>query len=316
MKRRKGDHDYTQRCIYLITICCAEHQQLFGALHDADTNHGMPWVQPSELGMKVIEQWENIAIDQPLIKNIAFQLMPDHIHGILYVTDTLPKHIGHYVSHFKAKCTAEMRHLHECIKSQSLTDQLWESGYNDRILVGKGQLEDWKNYLRDNPRRLWIKRNHPEQLTARQGIIIGSTPVSTMGNQSLLNYPHKIAVQCSRRMTTKDIEAVCQRYLSMAYEGAVLISPCISPAEKEVMQRAFNAGLPLIILLENGFAPMEKPSGRQFDACANGRLLLVAPWEHHNDKRTIIRQQCMALNKLASDIANYETPSRNTSTTD
>lgn len=194
------------------------------------------------------------------------------------------------------------------------TSSLWEPGYNDRILINKGQLQNWAKYLHDNPRRLWIKRNHPEWFTARQGINIGSTPVTCMGNLSLLHYPYKVAVQCSRKMTEQDIEDTCQRFLSIAHNGAVLVSPCISPGEKEVMRRAFITGLSLIILLENGFTPMQKPSGRQFDACASGQLLLVAPWAHHNDRRTITRQQCIELNKLAKEITEYETASRNTKT--
>lgn len=82
----------------------------------------------------------------------------------------------------------------------------------------------------------------------------------------------------------------------------MLVSPCISPGEKEVMRRAFLAGVPQIVLLENGFAPMQKPSGRRFDACSEGRLLLVAPWEHHNEQRAITREQCLALNRLADEI--------------
>ena len=80
----------------------------------------------------------------------------------------------------------------------------------------------------------------------------------------------------------------------------------ISPGEKEIMRRAFEAGFPQIILLENGISTMQKPSGRQFDACAEGRLLLLSPWEHHNDYRAITREQCLQLNALASKICEWE----------
>ena len=84
--------------------------------------------------------------------------------------------------------------------------------------------------------------------------------------------------------------------------GAVLVSPCISPGEKEIARAALADGLPLIVLLENGFAPKFKPSGRYFDACANGKLLMLAPWPHHFEKRTITRAQCLALNAMAQEI--------------
>ena len=180
----------------------------------------------------------------------------------------------------------------------------WEEGYNDRILQGPGQLGRWIKYLMDNPRRLWVKHNHPKLFHQQVGIVIGSTPVTIMGNRFLLDYPNKVAVKCSRRLTDAEIDDECKRFISMASQGAVLVSPCISPGEKEVMGCAFEAGYPIILLLENGFSLYQKPSGRQFDACSEGRLLLVAPWPHHDDYRKITRAQCEALNALSRDISN------------
>ena len=164
-------------------------------------------------------------------------------------------------------------------------------------------MDRWIQYLIDNPRRLWIKRNHPDLFLRQTDIVIGSTPVVAMGNRLLLDYPEKVAVRCSRRLSEADIDHECRRYLSMAREGAVLVSPCISPGEKEVMDTAFEAGYPLIVLIENGFSPYQKPSGRQFDACSQGRLLIVAPWPHHDDYRKITKKQCEELNTLARHIS-------------
>jgi len=101
-------------------------------------------------------------------------------------------------------------------------------------------------------------------------------------------------------LTQEEIDEKCDVILKQACDcNAVLVSPCISPGEKEIMRRAFEAGFPQIILLENGISQMQKPSGRQFDACAQGRLLLLSPWEYHNDRRTITREQCLQLNALA-----------------
>ena len=89
----------------------------------------------------------------------------------------------------------------------------------------------------------------------------------------------------------------------MAQRGAVLVSPRISPGEKEVMDMAQAAGYPVIRLLENGFSPLWKPGGEMFDACARGQVLLVAPWPYHSERRTITRDQCNRLNELAATIA-------------
>jgi hypothetical protein len=224
--------------------------------------------------------------------------MPDHVHGIIYVKEPMQQHLGRLIQGFKKGCR-------DYLKQMDVDGvALWEEGYNDRILQGPGQLDRWIKYLMDNPRRLWVKHNHPKLFHQQVGIVIGSTLVTIMGNRFLLDYPNKVAVKCSRRLTDAEIDDECKRFLSMASQGAVLVSPCISHGEKEVMGCAFEAGYPIILLLENGFSPYQKPSGRQFDACSEGRLLLVAPWPHHDDYRKITRAQCEALNALSRDISN------------
>ena len=302
MKRRKEGHDYNGRCVYMITMCIAGRKPLLGSLRNADASHSEAWMEPSELGLKVSEIWSNISIESPEVSTLYLQLMPDHVHFIFYVKDRLSRHLGHIIGRFKGKVTTAYRALSAYSETESRSLPLWESGYNDRILTGKGQLKAWFNYLKDNPRRLWVKRNHPEYFTIHQDITISSTSVAAMGNVFLLDYPYKVAVQCSRSMTSNEIEAACNQFLLKAKDGAILVSPCISRGEKEIMKRAFEAGFPQIILLENGFSPMQKPHGRQFDACAEGRLLMVAPWPHHNQSCVITREQCLALNRLADEI--------------
>lgn len=65
------------------------------------------------------------------------------------------------------------------------------------------------------------------------------------------------------------------------------------------MRAAFEEGLPLIYLQENGFTDLAKPGGKRMEACAKGQLLILAPWEHHNEKLVIKRRQCLELNEMA-----------------
>ena len=71
------------------------------------------------------------------------------------------------------------------------------------------------------------------------------------------------------------------------------------------MRAAFEQGFPLIILQENGFTDLAKPGGKRMEACAEGRLLIMAPWEHHNEQTTIRRDQCLTLNEMARFICNH-----------
>ncbi|MCR5817475.1 MAG: hypothetical protein K6F89_00025 [Prevotella sp.] len=38
--------------------------------------------------------------------------------------------------------------------------------------------------------------------------------------------------------------------------------------------------------------------------CSEGRLLQISPWDYHMQRKTISREQCLKLNRLAEEIAN------------
>ena len=119
---------------------------------------------------------------------------------------------------------------------------------------------------------------------------------------SLLSAPRKLRVRISRSIDPALLEQEKESLLAAAREGAVLVSPAISPGEKAITRAAFDEGLPLITLLDNGLDPISKPSGERFRACAEGRLLLLSPFPHRNNHITISRATCEALNGLAWDI--------------
>ena len=180
---------------------------------------------------------------------------------------------------------------------------LFAKGFNDQILLRDGQLERWINYLKDNPRRLLLKRENPELFRVQRGLTYGGMSFSAIGNRFLLERPVRLQVQCSRRLSEEELKARLSDYLQAARQGAVLVSPAISAGEKAVMRAAFDEGLPLIYLQENGFTELTKPKGRLMDACARGQLLILAPWEHHNEKKLISREQCLALNEMARTVS-------------
>jgi hypothetical protein len=107
------------------------------------------------------------------------------------------------------------------------------------------------------------------------------------------------AVRVSRRVAAEEADYEETTFLAAARAGTVLISPAISPGEKRVMRAAFDAKLPTVVIMPNGFTPYSKPKGEQFEACAEGRLLMLSPWSHHNEKRPLTRNQCHAMNMMA-----------------
>ena len=379
MKRRDDNHDYTERRMYMITLEVEGRHPVFGHLvGDPFAERGSPAearIELSALGRAVEREWLGISRYFPQIEVKAVQMMPDHMHGILFVREPLPVHLGQVISGFKAGCRKAQRALaaaepqptekepqptekepqptekepqptekeptekepqptekepqptkkaeieekgQRAFSSQqvkALPSQerqvrsqpflpLFAKGYNDLILRSYDELPTWQNYLRDNPRRLLMKRARPDWLRPFFGLRLGTHTYSGIGNRQLLSSPKRMAVRVSRRFTDSKIVEETARYLEAAREGAILVSPAISPGEKLVMRAAFDEGMPIIVIMENGFTPLSKPHGEQFDACAQGRLLMLAPWEHHNDKRKITSEQCQQLNLMALEICN------------
>lgn len=298
MKRRRVGHDYQARCIYMVTLVVKERQPILCSITgNGETEPVTVHLPP--LGQAVLQSLDNIPNYYPEIEIWTHQLMPDHLHAIIFVKQRIPVHLGKVINGFKVGCNRAFRQFKEQGLIKSDTSGLWEDGYNDIILDQEGQLHRMKSYILDNPRRHAIKRAHPDFFQVQRNINVGDYTFAALGNTFLLDAPLLMQVQCSRSLTNEQITEKCRYFLSQAQNGAVLVSPSISPGEKAVMKTAFEHGYPVIILQENGFAPLAKPGGLRFDACAQGRLLMLAPWEHHNDRRLIRRDQCLNLNEMA-----------------
>lgn len=325
MLRRRVGHDYESRRMYLITMTVEDRRPLLGRLVGrSDAKVGSPdypHVELSELGKVVEYEWMDVTRYHPEVSVVALQIMPDHLHGILFVHEKMPQHLGHIIKGFKASTNKQYRRLVLGVKSAATASQqrrpedkrdrsldnrqqgfLWSLGYNDHILSGNGELQRWINYLRDNPLRLTVKREHPDLFRVRFGLTIAGQTYAAIGNQFLLSAPSKKQVLCSRSLTEADIQAKVESFLKEAQRGTVLVSPAISKGEQAVMRAALDAHLPLIFLTPWGFNAFSKPGHQFFNACSEGRLLILAPWEHQNQRIPLTREMCLALNGMTKSI--------------
>ena len=105
--------------------------------------------------------------------------------------------------------------------------------------------------------------------------------------------------------STSEFEARREELFAAAKRGAVLLSPCVSDGERQIAREALAAGLPLITMANKGFSPFQKPSGRYFDACADGKLLMLAPaaWPYQPGEKPMTRFDATAMNRLCQWIA-------------
>lgn len=166
---------------------------------------------------------------------------------------------------------------------------IWEQNpayYHERILHAPGQLHRMINYVKDNPRRLWLKTCNPELFRLHRQTVACGLTFTSMGNHFLLDWHDCQVVEMSRSATYCQVQERLQLTLAAAYNGAVTYTAAISKGEQLIARTLRQQGYPLVVLLNNGFpkegTPHErfyKPGGVYFEACCRGRLLLLEPTE-------------------------------------
>ena len=331
-QRRKKDHDYTAISLYLITVTTTNRQRLLGTLLGNSAEAAT--IEATDIGKMVIACFKRIPeiTKQKTgcrVQVVQYQLMPDHFHGILYVQDELPKEwpLGQIISGWKGACTraynalissfparrdsAENSSSSPASRDSAKKTPLFNPGYNDRILNQYGQLEGWIQYLRDNPRRLWLKIHFPDRLRKIYEFTAGkqSHRYTAVGDTFLVKYPERIQVRCHRNLSEDEIQKEVKYYLTLARNGVVLVSPFISPAERAVYEACYREKLKMIRIVNRGMDnQFVYPSGRDLQGCSDGFMLILAPYvENSNETRAarISRATCLDMNGYAADLSTF-----------
>ena len=77
---RLRGYDYTQAGAYYVTVCTHERGYLFGHIADGV-------MVPNALGGIVQRCWDAVPEHMPMVVCDAFVVMPNHVHGIIVITD-------------------------------------------------------------------------------------------------------------------------------------------------------------------------------------------------------------------------------------
>ena len=121
-----------------------------------------------------------------------------------------------------------------------------------------------------------------------------------VGNAFLAEIPNKLLVQVSRSASPVEIAAKTNAAILFGNRGGVIVSGCISPGEQAVARAVREAGLPLIAIVPRGFGPYFKPSGAYFDACADGKLLMLSPFPQITRTERLTRERCFGINAVTA----------------
>ena len=284
-------HDYTQRCIYMITLNKNPLMENFGILQGdyriPTGQKGAAFISSTALGKAIKSTLRRFNSTEPNVRVLQYALMPDHLHILLFVEYPTEDTLGKIIARFKI----------EVNKASGITG-VFAKGFNDQILKSSRSLAVLYRYLRENARRLAVRRARPEFFRRVNALEIGGKTFQAYGNFQLLDCPFKEQVIVHRADSSETRQKNREQWLYTAANGGVLVSPFISPAEKEIRKEAEEAGGRFILIISEPMGERYKPAGREFELCEAGRLLIVSA----NLPGDLSRQTCLTMNTLAQTI--------------
>ena len=312
--RRDKKHDYYKRCIYMLTMRKSVGMPDFSSISARDGNPYKPSISLSQIGAIVNNEIRNIPRHFSSVKLFDYVVMPDHIHIVVYLSEE-GKHPGEVVKKFKGECSRAwqlaqgLSDAEELAQGISDTQQLapvFINGYHDRYSRSREHLETIKRYVRDNPRRLLIKRLYPEYFRKRRRISIDGKIYVMIGNPFLILHPFISQALHSSRRSYADNRNDYEKCLANIERGGVTIGTFFAHPEKELRDKAIATGGSVILMQGNGFNDFYAPQQPYFDLCMQGRCLIIGEERYRTSTSTDIREHNRAMNAVAARIASGE----------
>ena len=164
---------------------------------------------------------------------------------------------------------------------------LFDDNYDDTICLDERHRRAMIAYVNDNPRRALLRRRLPDVMQRCLHIQIGERSYGAFGNLFLLRWARKLQIQCHRKHpishlpyeTTDDYARQHAEWIEALLAGqTVVVTPGISRGELIMKNECLVNGYPLIHLQADPIGPYWKPERKRFDACVQGSLLILAPW--------------------------------------
>jgi REP element-mobilizing transposase RayT len=155
-----------------VTICSFRRKLIFGTVENGV-------VVLSELGKIVVHEWEQSEAIRSEIFLDSWVLMPNHLHGIVWITSPSlgvgatgrsplrkkekvsgpgKRSLGAFMAGFKAATTSEARNT---LRSMPLP--IWQRNYYDHIIRNDLDLERYHTYILENPLRWELDEYYPSR---------------------------------------------------------------------------------------------------------------------------------------------------------
>jgi len=190
---RLREYDYSTVNAYFVTLCTYNRECLFGYIEES----GMI---SNQFGNIVHTKWNDIPVHFKNIVLDEFTIMPNHLHGIIIITDkkmdvgakhslntktfaihqsntnasplqnhqkgTKPGSLSSIIQNFYSVTTRKINRIR---KTPGL--KLWQRNYFDRIIRNENELNKIREYIINNPLKWHLDKENPENWDVNQEYI-------------------------------------------------------------------------------------------------------------------------------------------------
>lgn len=168
---RLKNWDYGSNGFYFITICTKGKQPYFGRIvnnndvrtqMDGNVNRLQPIHLYTQIGNIVNQYWNEIPKHFPFVELDAFVIMPDHVHGVLFLNR--PKYESWRTNSFKPQSenlASIVRGFKAAVKKYAVLNRLefdWQSRYYDHVIHSENELNTIRQYITDNSMK-WLMKS-------------------------------------------------------------------------------------------------------------------------------------------------------------
>ncbi|MGM9475421.1 transposase [Pedobacter sp. GSP4] len=164
---RLKSYDYSKTGAYFITICCEDRLHRFGNVSDGE-------MILNEFGAIAYNEWINLTDRFSNFELDVFQIMPNHMHGIIVLSDiettvgatlavaqeedtvnratarvapTISDIVGAYKSIVSNAC------LQLCKSQNKTMGKLWQRNYYEHIIRDARAYQNISDYIINNPKK-------------------------------------------------------------------------------------------------------------------------------------------------------------------
>jgi putative transposase len=169
---RLKNYDYGSHGLYFITICTKNKEHYFGSIVETHNNaspivntkpypetHCYASLRETDIGKIAIECWRKILEFFPFVELDQFVLMPNHIHGIIFINK--PDYTEWKENKFgpqSQNLASIIRAFKGAVKRYANKNNIvfeWQERYYDQVITSPKELENIRQYIFDNPKR-WL----------------------------------------------------------------------------------------------------------------------------------------------------------------